>query len=215
MGPRHHAATDTCQTEHSHLLLPLTSLLLYLKQELPANKFAKKERETDSKRKSPIQSHSCSMAASVMASLSLKPSPFLDRSRFTGVRPSARSSTFRVMAKKTKKIQTSQPFGPAGGLNLKDGVDASGRLAKLSVDVARTKEIINRKGIAGKGVYQFANKYGANVDGYSPIYNPEEWSPSGDVYVGGKTGLLLWAVTLAGILLGGALLVYNTSALAS
>jgi len=31
---------------------------------------------------------------------------------------------------------------------LKDGVDASGRLAKLSVDVARTKEIINRKGIA-------------------------------------------------------------------
>lgn len=31
----------------------------------------------------------------------------------------------------------------------------------------------------------------------------------------GKTGLLLWAITLAGILLGGALLVYNTSALAS
>nr|CAB3451920.1 unnamed protein product [Digitaria exilis] len=50
------------------------------------------------------------------------------------------------MAKKAKKIQTSQPFGPAGGL--KDGVDASGRPAK------------------GKGVYQFASKYGANVDGY-------------------------------------------------
>jgi len=31
---------------------------------------------------------------------------------------------------------------------LKDGVDASGRPAKVSVDVARTKEIINRKGIA-------------------------------------------------------------------
>jgi len=31
----------------------------------------------------------------------------------------------------------------------------------------------------------------------------------------GKTGLVLWAITLAGILLGGALLVYNTSALAS
>ncbi|RLM84546.1 hypothetical protein C2845_PM04G01810 [Panicum miliaceum] len=102
------------------------------------------------------------------------------------------------MAKKAKKIQTSQPFGPAGGLNLKDGVDASGRPAK------------------GKGVYQFASKYGANVDGYSPIYNPEEWSPSGDVYVGGKTGLVLWALSLAGVLLGGgALLVYNTSALAS
>ncbi|KAG2631626.1 photosystem II 10 kDa polypeptide, chloroplastic-like [Panicum virgatum] len=137
------------------------------------------------------------MEATVMASLALKPSPFLDRSRFPGVKPSARSSAFRVMAKKAKKIQTSQPFGPAGGLNLKDGVDASGRPAK------------------GKGVYQFSSKYGANVDGYSPIYNPEEWSPSGDVYVGGKTGLLLWAITLAGILLGGALLVYNTSALAS
>jgi len=30
----------------------------------------------------------------------------------------------------------------------------------------------------------------------------------------GKTGLLIWAVTLAGILAGGALLVYSTSALA-
>ncbi|KAK3124432.1 hypothetical protein QOZ80_7BG0586460 [Eleusine coracana subsp. coracana] len=139
-------------------------------------------------------------SASVMASLSLKSSPsssFLERQRFRGVQPSARSSSLRVMAKKTKKIQTSQPFGPAGGLNFKDGVDASGRPAK------------------GKGVYQFANKYGANVDGYSPIYNPEEWSPAGDVYVGGKTGLLLWAVTLTGILLGGALLIYNTSAIAS
>ena len=31
----------------------------------------------------------------------------------------------------------------------------------------------------------------------------------------GTTGLLIWAVTLAGLLGGGALLVYNTSALAS
>nr|CAK22270.1 Photosystem II 10 kDa polypeptide, chloroplast precursor [Oxybasis rubra] len=67
---------------------------------------------------------------------------------------------------------------------------------------------------SGKGVYQFVDKYGANVDGYSPIYNEEEWSPSGDVYTGGTTGLLIWAVTLAGLLAGGALLVYNTSALA-
>ncbi|KAL6880547.1 hypothetical protein ACP4OV_012112 [Aristida adscensionis] len=148
------------------------------------------------------------MAASVMVSLALKPSPssspILEGSQLRGIRPSARLSSFRVMAKKAKKIQTSQPFGPAGGLNLKDGVDASGRPAK------------------GKGVYQFVSKYGANVDGYSkrnarlcPIYNPEEWSPSGDFYAGGKTGLLLWAITFAGILLGGALLIYNTSAMAS
>ncbi|KAG2679752.1 hypothetical protein I3760_11G065100 [Carya illinoinensis] len=86
-------------------------------------------------------------------------------------------------------------LGISGGLNYEKGVDASGRKQK------------------GKGVYQFVDKYGANVDGYSPIYDTNDWSPSGDVYVGGTTGLAIWAVTLAGILLGGALLVYNTSAL--
>lgn len=86
--------------------------------------------------------------------------------------------------------------GTGGGMALRDGLDASGRKGK------------------GKGVYQFVDKYGANVDGYSPIYNTDEWAPTGDVYVGGTTGLAIWAVTLAGILLGGALLVYNTSALA-
>uniref|UniRef100_A0A8R7TH36 Photosystem II 10 kDa polypeptide, chloroplastic n=1 Tax=Triticum urartu TaxID=4572 RepID=A0A8R7TH36_TRIUA len=128
-----------------------------------------------------------------MASMALKssPSPFSGQSQLQRIQPStlqARSSSFRVMSKKAKKVQSSQPFGPGGGLELKDGVDASGRPAK------------------GKGVYQFAS---------NPIYNPEEWSPSGDYYAGGKTGLLLWVVTLAGILLGGALLVYNTSDLAS
>ncbi|PKA63989.1 Photosystem II 10 kDa polypeptide, chloroplastic [Apostasia shenzhenica] len=53
-------------------------------------------------------------------------------------------------------------------MSLPSDLDASGRKAK------------------GKGVYQFVDKYGANVDGYSPIYSPGEWSSSGDVYVGGK-----------------------------
>ncbi|MBF6096374.1 photosystem II protein PsbR, partial [Nocardia cyriacigeorgica] len=94
------------------------------------------------------------------------------------------------------KTKTDQPYGINGGMDLREGVDASGRKGK------------------GKGVYQFVDKYGANVDGYSPIYNTNDWSPSGDVYVGGTTGLLIWAVTLAGLLAGGALLVYSTSALA-
>ncbi|XBH65172.1 hypothetical protein VPH35_118811 [Triticum aestivum] len=72
----------------------------------------------------------------------------------------------------------------------------------------------NGRKVGKKGVYQFVDKYGANVDGYSPIYTPEEWSESGDRYAGGTTGLLIWAVTLAGLLGGGVLLVYNTSALA-
>eukprot|EP00252_Welwitschia_mirabilis_P016274 TRINITY_DN358_c0_g1_i1.p1 TRINITY_DN358_c0_g1~~TRINITY_DN358_c0_g1_i1.p1 ORF type:complete len:142 (-),score=35.20 TRINITY_DN358_c0_g1_i1:461-886(-) len=72
-----------------------------------------------------------------------------------------------VMMGAGRKIQTKQPFGPSGDFNFRNGVDASGRKAK------------------GKGVYQFADKYGANVDGYSPIYTPEEWSPTGGVYAGG------------------------------
>ena len=137
----------------------------------------------------------------ISSSLVLKPSsiPAASRPQAKGLpslaRPSSSSSNLRVMARE-RRIKTNTPYGPGGGMNLVNGVDASGRKLK------------------GKGVYQFVDKYGANVDGYSPIYSPDEWSPSGDVYVGGTTGLLLWAVTLLGLLGGGALLVYNTSALA-
>ncbi|KMS98090.1 hypothetical protein BVRB_4g096020 [Beta vulgaris subsp. vulgaris] len=139
------------------------------------------------------------MAASVMSSLSLKPSPFTvdNKGAVRGLPSLTRSCTFTVRASGVKKIKTDKPLGLGGGMELRNGVDASGRKP------------------TGKGVYQFVDKYGANVDGYSPIYNRDEWSPSGDVYVGGTTGLLIWAVTLVGLLAGGALLVYSTSALAS
>ncbi|XP_027127381.1 photosystem II 10 kDa polypeptide, chloroplastic [Coffea eugenioides] len=135
------------------------------------------------------------MATTVMSSLSLKPAVFTaEKSAVRGLPSLARTSAFRVQAK-GRKIKTDTPYGISGGMTLRDGLDASGRKGK------------------GKGVYQFVDKYGANVDGYSPIYDTKDWSPSGDVYVGGSTGLAIWAVTLAGILAGGALLVYNTSAL--
>ncbi len=140
------------------------------------------------------------MATSVMCSLSLKPSGFIAEKQIAarGLPSLSRPSTpFKIMASGVKKIKTDKPYGVNGSMNLEGGVDSSGRKGK------------------GKGVYQYVDKYGANVDGYSPIYNEEEWSPTGDVYAGGTTGLLIWAVTLAGILAGGALLVYNTSALAS
>ncbi|KAF7835217.1 photosystem II 10 kDa polypeptide, chloroplastic [Senna tora] len=138
------------------------------------------------------------MASSVMASVSLKPSAFsIEKSGVRGLPSLARTaSSFKVVASGGKKIKTDKPYGINGGMNLRDGLDSSGRKGK------------------GKGVYQFTDKYGANVDGYSPIYNTDDWSPSGDVYVGGTTGLAIWAVTLLGLLAGGALLVYNTSALA-
>ncbi|KAL0310882.1 UNVERIFIED_CONTAM: Photosystem II polypeptide, chloroplastic [Sesamum angustifolium] len=136
------------------------------------------------------------MASAVMSSVSLKPAPFTaEKSAVRGLPSLARTTRLRVVASGGKKIKTDKPYGIGGGMELRNGVDASGRKPR------------------GKGVYQFVDKYGANVDGYSPIYNEEEWSPSGDVYVGGTTGLAIWAVTLVGILAGGALLVYNTSAL--
>ncbi|CAH9076245.1 unnamed protein product [Cuscuta europaea] len=112
-----------------------------------------------------------------------------------GLPPLPSRNSLIVVASGGKKLKVEQPFGIGGGMKLRNGVDASGRKP------------------TGKGVYQFVDKYGANVDGYSPIYKEEDWSPTGDVYVGGKTGLAIWAVTLVGILAGGALLVYNTSAL--
>ncbi|KAG6550651.1 hypothetical protein Mapa_007748 [Marchantia paleacea] len=102
----------------------------------------------------------------------------------------------KIVANAPKKINVKQPLGPSGDNKFRGGVDAQGR-----------------KG-TGKGVYQFVKKYGANVDGYSPIWAPEEWSAGGSTYAGGTPGLLLWAVTLAGLLAAGAFLVYSTSALA-
>ncbi|XP_022751606.1 photosystem II 10 kDa polypeptide, chloroplastic [Durio zibethinus] len=136
------------------------------------------------------------MAASVMASsVTLKPSLGVEKLVVRGVPSLARAPSYFKVQAKERKIKTDKPYGISGGMSLRDGLDASGRKAK------------------GKGVYQFVDKYGANVDGYSPIYDTRDWSPSGDVYVGGTTGLAIWAVTLAGLLAGGALLVYNTSAL--
>ncbi|KAK3033087.1 hypothetical protein RJ639_036446 [Escallonia herrerae] len=78
------------------------------------------------------------MATSVMTSLSLKPSPFtLEKTAVRGLPSLAKTSSFKVQAS-----------GTGGGMDLRDGKDASGRKPK------------------GKGVYQFVDKYGANVDGY-------------------------------------------------
>ncbi|KAK3042576.1 hypothetical protein RJ639_000828 [Escallonia herrerae] len=89
------------------------------------------------------------MATSVMTSLSLKPSPFTsEKTAVRGLPSLAKTSSFKVQASGVKKIKTDKPYGIGGGMDLRDGKDASGRKPK------------------GKGVYQFVDKYGANVDGY-------------------------------------------------
>lgn len=86
-------------------------------------------------------------------------------------------------------------MGKSRVMEKKDWVDASGRKGK------------------GYGVYKYANKYGANVDGYSPIYTPDVWSESGDTYKLGKSGLVAWAGLLVVLLGVGVTLVVSTSAI--
>merc|ERR1719156_327609 len=69
-----------------------------------------------------------------------------------------------------------------------------------------------RKG-KGYGVYRFASKYGTNVDGYSPIYSPDEWSDSGNTFSLGTKGLLAWAGLLLVLLVVGVNLVLSNSRL--
>lgn len=63
----------------------------------------------------------------------------------------------------------------------------------------------------GYGVYRFSDKYGANVDGYSPIYTPDTWSESGETYKLGTKGLVAWAGLIAVLLAVGASLIVSTS----
>uniref|UniRef100_A0A7S1X8S9 Photosystem II 10 kDa polypeptide, chloroplastic n=1 Tax=Tetraselmis chuii TaxID=63592 RepID=A0A7S1X8S9_9CHLO len=74
------------------------------------------------------------------------------------------------------------------------------------------KDPQGRKG-KGMGVYKFQDKYGANVDGYSPIYTPDTWSESGESYKLGTKGLIAWAGLLVVGLAVAANLIYSTSQL--
>ena len=56
-------------------------------------------------------------------------------------------------------------------------------------------------------------QYGANVDGYSPIYTPDTWSESGDSYKLGTKGLLAWAGLIVVLLGVGINQVISTSAI--
>lgn len=76
------------------------------------------------------------------------------------------------------------------------------------------KDATGRTG-KGYGVYRFADKYGTNVDGYSPIYSPDEWAESGDQYKLGVKGLLAWAGLVVVLLAVGVNLIISTSAIGS
>merc|ERR1711966_182869 len=108
---------------------------------------------------------------------------------------------FSVQAMKVKKgINKAKKGGaPNTGvseiMNKKEWVDASGRKGK------------------GYGVFRFDSKYGANVDGYSPIWSPNEWSETGDTYKGVAAGLAVWLGLLGAGLGFAGYLIISTSAL--
>ncbi|KAK9836325.1 hypothetical protein WJX81_005319 [Elliptochloris bilobata] len=81
----------------------------------------------------------------------------------------------------------------------------------------KDKNWVDSQGRKGKGfgVYRYADKYGANVDGYSPIYTPDSWSETGATYNLGTKGLIAWAGLVAVLLAVGATLILSTSQLGS
>merc|ERR1719498_1360398 len=81
--------------------------------------------------------------------------------------------------------------------------------------VMEDKNWVDPQGRKGKGygVYRFQKKYGANVDGYSPIYTPDIWSESGGTYKLGTGALIAWFVLVLTLLGVGANLIISTSQL--
>lgn len=118
----------------------------------------------------------------------------------------------RVYAKaRTKDIK----INPSKqGVNSVANAPVRNNLLGVSKDMNRRgwKDAQGRKG-KGYGVYRFANKYGTNVDGYSPIYTPDIWSETGNTYNLGTRGLVAWLALLAVGFAVGISLVVSTSAL--
>ncbi|XRB14729.1 chloroplast photosystem II 10 kDa protein [Pseudoscourfieldia marina] len=131
-------------------------------------------------------------------------------SSFTGARVNATSYTAsRVRAAPLKVVA-----------NVKKGEN---KAKKGGSPNTGTSNIMDKKGWVdpqgrkgkGYGVYRYDKKYGANVDGYSPIYTPTEWSETGDTYAGGPQALLVWAGLLGTGLLAGVIAIVSTSAIGS
>merc|ERR1712124_120735 len=113
----------------------------------------------------------------------------------TVVASSGKTSTPKGVYSVEDETVRNNLMGVSPYMNKKGWVDPQGRKGK------------------GLGVYRYANKYGANIDGYSPIYSPDEWSEAGNTFSLGTKGLLAWAGLLLVLLGVGINLVVSTSQL--
>uniref|UniRef100_A0A6V3K9P0 Photosystem II 10 kDa polypeptide, chloroplastic n=2 Tax=Lotharella globosa TaxID=91324 RepID=A0A6V3K9P0_9EUKA len=121
-----------------------------------------------------------------------------------------RSAPSRVVAHmKVTKVDISKK-----GLNSIDDPTIQANLQGRS-RAMEDKNWVDPQGRKGKGygVYKFAKKYGANVDGYSPIYTPDIWAESGNSYKLGTNALIAWLVLVVVLLAIGANLIISTSQL--
>ncbi|KAK4343946.1 hypothetical protein RND71_037040 [Anisodus tanguticus] len=137
----------------------------------------------------------------------------MEKATVRGLPSLARTSSSRLTVKACvgKKIKTEKPYG----LGSKPDPKTEVQWASLTGPTAGFSDHMIKLTVSPCGfLFHYLDYVNERKPESYPIYNPDEWSPSGDVYVGGTTGLAIWAVTLAGLLAGGALLVYNKSALA-
>ena len=123
------------------------------------------------------------------------------------------------MARAIDEIVCSHHASPSSGTPSADDVGnwRDRRLLTFPSVACARQQRPTQGGCAGKygGVYRFEKKYGANVDGYSPIYTPDIWSPGGEEYGLGVKGLLAWAGLIVVLLGVGINLVISTSQLGS
>ena len=123
--------------------------------------------------------------------------------------PAQRRGNAVIVASGAKKVDIKKQ-----GLNSIQNEVVKKNLMGVS-DTMKKRDWTDANGRKGKGygVYKFADKYGANVDGYSPIYTPDTWSESGESYKLGKAGLIAWAGLIVVLLGVGLNLIVSTSAI--
>jgi len=103
--------------------------------------------------------------------------------------------------------------------NVQKGTKAKG--AQKSVGYKGSYEkgsapLVDAQGVKAKYggvVYRFGDKYGGNIDEYSPIFLPEDRARTGDVYEPGLLGIAVWLGGFASLLAVGGYAIYSTSAL--
>merc|ERR1711976_48054 len=118
--------------------------------------------------------------------------------------PNTRESVIVAAGKKGGKINT--------GLSSVENDIIRNNLEGVSRFMGK-KGCTDPQGRQGKGfgVYRFANKYGTNIDGYSPIYAPDDWSDSGNTFSLGTKGLIAWAGLVVILLAVGGNLIVSSS----